>query len=186
MNRDTMLGALAQPRARRLTIARTVGFAIALALAAQVAIPLPGTPVPVTLQPLLVVLAGFWLGPVAAVASMSLYLFAGAAGVPVWAPLGAPGIARLVGPTGGYLLAYPLAAWVAAVLVRRVRGFGGRVAAAIAAMAVIYAGGLAQLAVLTGSVSVAALLGAAPFAGLDLAKCVVAALLAPKRLSEAR
>ncbi|HEX2778852.1 MAG TPA: biotin transporter BioY [Gemmatimonadaceae bacterium] len=186
MSTNTMLRAIAMPRGQRLTAVKVVGFAVALALAAQIAIPLPGTPVPFTLQPLVVVLAGFWLGPVAAVASMTTYLLAGAVGLPVWAPLGAPGVARLVGPTGGYLLAYPLAAWVASVLVRRAGSVGGRIAAAIAAMAVIYAGGLAQLAVLTGSVTVAALLGAAPFAGLDLVKCVIAAILAPKRLSEAR
>src|SRR6185437_5894350 len=94
----------------RLSIVGIVGFAAAVAAASQIAIPLPGTPVPFTLQPMLVVLAGMWLGPTAGAASMVLYLAAGAAGLPVFTPLGAPGLARFVGPTGGYLIAYPAAA----------------------------------------------------------------------------
>src|SRR3712207_2155280 len=100
----------------RLPAIGAVAFAAALAAASQIAIPLPGTPVPITLQPLVVVLAGLLLGPRAAAASMVTYLAAGALGLPVFAPVGAPGVARLVGPTGGYLLAYPAAAVVAAVL----------------------------------------------------------------------
>lgn len=173
-------------RADRYTVAKVIGFAAALAAASQVAIPLPGTPVPITLQPMLVVLAGFWLAPTAAVASMALYLTAGALGLPVFTPVGAPGVARLLGPTGGYLLAYPVAALVASLLSRRFTSLAGRFAAALAAMAVIYAGGMSQLAIVTGSFTAAALLGAAPFAALDVVKSAIAALLAPKRLSEAR
>ena len=103
-----------ESRESRVKIVGIVGFAIALAAASQVAIPLPFTPVPITLQPLVVVLAGLMLGPVAGAASMLLYLAAGAAGLPVFAPIGAPGIARFLGPTGGYLIAYPAAAFVAA------------------------------------------------------------------------
>src|SRR5687768_10471551 len=106
---------------RRLAGARipaigAIAFALVLAAASQVAIPLPGTPVPITLQPLVVVLAGLVLGPGAAAASMAMYLVAGAVGLPVFAPIGAPGIGRLFGPTGGYLLAYPAAAVVAGLL----------------------------------------------------------------------
>ena len=175
---------VALPRAERLTVVKVVGFALALAAAAHVAIPLPGTPVPFTLQPLVVVLAGFWLNPRAAVASMVLYLAAGAAGAPVWAPVGLPGAARLLGPTGGYLLAYPVAAWTAAMIARRAGGYRGRVVAAVSAMAVIYIGGLAQLALLTGSIATSVLLGAAPFAALDLVKSLVAAALTPPGPSE--
>ena len=171
---------LAMVRSDRLTVVKTIGFAIALAAAAQVAIPLPGTPVPITLQPMLVLLAGFWLPPTAAVTSMMLYLAAGAIGLPVWAPIGLPGVTRLLGPTGGYLLSYPVAAWVASVLARRASSYPQRIAAAIAAMAVIYAGGLAQLAIITGSFATVTMLGAAPFAVLDFAKCLVAAALGPR------
>ncbi|HEX6631442.1 MAG TPA: biotin transporter BioY [Gemmatimonadaceae bacterium] len=171
---------LARPRSRAVLLTGIVGFAVALALASQVAVPLPFTPVPVTLQPMLVVLAGLWLGPRAAAASTVLYLMAGAAGLPVFTPFGAPGLARLVGPTGGYLLAYPVAAAVTGLLADRARGMAPRIGAALAGMLVLYLGGLAQLAILTGSLQQAALLGALPFAALDAVKAVIAALLAPR------
>ena len=162
-------------------LAVVAGFAVAMALSAQVAIPLPGTPVPLTLQPMIVVLAGLWLSPRAAAASMIAYLTAGALGLPVFAPVGAPGLLRLMGPTGGYLLAYPLAAAVTSIVARMSASYSRRALACIAGMAVIYAGGLLQLTVITGSVGSAALLGAAPFLALDLIKAHLAALAAPRR-----
>lgn len=171
---------LSRPRSAPATIVGIVGFAVALAAASQVAVPLPGTPVPLTLQPLLVVLAGFWLGPAAGAASMILYLAAGAAGLPVFAPTGLPGVARLLGPTGGYLLAYPAAAFAAGWLLARSRGFAARFGAAAAGIGVIYLGGVAQLAVLTGSPGRAFALGILPFVALDLVKALVAALIGPK------
>jgi biotin transport system substrate-specific component len=175
---DARLSVLGASRTRALGV---LGFAVAMAAAAQVALPLPGSPVPVTLQPLLVVLAGLWLGPAAAAASMALYLAAGAVGLPVFAPFGAPGLARLVGPTGGYLLAYPAAAWLTGRLGAGASGYARRALAASAGMLVLYAGGLAQLTLLTGSVQQAALLGVAPFVVLDVVKAHFAALLAPSR-----
>jgi biotin transport system substrate-specific component len=160
-----------------ITLAGVAGFALALAAASQVAIPLPGTPVPLTLQPLLVVLAGMMLGPVAGASSMVLYLLAGVTGLPVFAPIGPPGLARLLGPTGGYLIAYPAAAFVAGAAVRHARNFPGRALAAAAGILVIYVGGLAQLAILTGSLGRAALLGVLPFAAADAVKALVAAVL---------
>jgi biotin transport system substrate-specific component len=163
----------------RLTLFGIVGFAAAVAAASQIAIPL--TPVPITLQPLLVILAGMWLGPVAGATSMALYLAAGAIGLPVFTPIGTPGIARFLGPTGGYLIAYPAAAFVAGVLAGRGTTFATRWLAAIAGIAVIYFGGMAQLVLLTGSVSRAVQVGIAPFALLDLAKAFVAALISGSR-----
>src|SRR5437763_15677239 len=81
-----------------------VGFAVALAAAAQITMPIPGTPVPFTLQPLVVVLAGLMLGPTAGAASMILYVVAGASGLPVFSPIGAPCLMRMVGASGGYLM----------------------------------------------------------------------------------
>src|ERR671925_1054083 len=98
--------------------------ALLVAGAAQVAIPLPGTPVPMTLQPLAVLLVGGLLGGPLGALSMILYLAMGAAGLPVFTPtVPLVGVARLLGPTGGYLLAYPVAAWaVGAIIVEGSRG----------------------------------------------------------------
>jgi len=170
------------PVAHRLSLIGIVGFAAAVAAASQISIPLPGTPVPFTLQPMLVILAGMMLGPTAGVASMVLYLLAGAAGLPVFTPLGAPGVARFLGPTGGYLLAYPAAAWLAGTLARpRVRSSARRIIAGIAGIAIIYLGGIAQLAVLNGSVVRAIALGVTPFAALDIVKALLAAAIGRPR-----
>lgn len=166
---------------RTTTILGTVGFAAALAAASQVSLPIPGTPVPFTLQPFVVVLAGMWLGPVAGAGSMLLFLAAGAVGLPVFSPFGAPGVARFFGPTGGYLLAYPVAAFVAGMLARRATSFTGRTMAAVAGMAVIFIGGLTQLAILNRSVATAVALGVTPFAALDIIKAVGAAALTRSR-----
>jgi biotin transport system substrate-specific component len=167
-------------RPSRVVAIGIVGFAVALALASQVAVPIPGTPVPITLQPLVVVLAGMWLGPTAGAASMLLYLAVGATGLPVFSPFGAPGIARFVGPTGGYLFAYPFAAFVAGWLARRSSSLLGRWVAALAGTSVLLLGGLIQLSVITGSVSQALPLAIHPFVPLDAVKALVAALLVPR------
>lgn len=172
-------------RDRQLTAVGVIGFAATMALAAQIAIPIPGTPVPFTLQPLAVVLAGLFLGPVAGATSMVLYLAIGAVGVPVWAPIGAPGILRLIGPTGGYLLAAPAAAAIAGLIARRVPNFAGRLLAAFLGIATLYLGGVAQLELLTGSLERAAAMGTIPFILADLAKVVAAALIASTRAPRA-
>lgn len=177
---------VALPRDRRITGIGIIGFAAALAVASQVAVPIPGTSVPMTLQPLAVVLAGLWLGPVAGAASMVLYLAAGAAGLPVFAPVGAPGFLRLLGPTGGYLWAYPVSAFLAGVIGSRRAGFGRRVLAAAAGIAAMHLGGLAQLTLLTGSVERAIVMGSLPFLAMDAVKCVLAGLLSPARADRAQ
>src|SRR5690348_6706192 len=173
-------------RDNRLTLLGVVGFAVILAAASQIAIPLPFTPVPITLQPLVVVLAGLMLGPAAGAASMVLYLAAGAVGLPVFAPVGAPGIARFFGPTGGYLIAYPAAAFVAGALARRAPSLLGRWLAATAGVVVILVGGVAQLAVVSQSLSRAIAIGLTPFALLDVVKAFIAALIAGRRLPSSR
>jgi biotin transport system substrate-specific component len=168
-------------RDRQLTAVGIVGFAATMAIAAQIAIPIPGTPVPFTLQPLAVVLAGLWLGPVAGATSMVLYLVAGAVGLPVFSPIGAPGVLRLIGPTGGYLLATPAAAAIAGLVAKRFPAFAGRMLASFLGIAMLYLGGVMQLELLTGSLSRAAALGSTPFILADLGKVVVAAIISPAR-----
>ena len=166
-----------------VTVLGVFGFAAAVAAASQIAIPLPFTPVPLTLQPMLVILAGMWLGPLAGASSMALYLAAGAAGLPVFTPLGAPGIARFFGPTGGYLLAYPAAAYVAGLFAQRATSLSMRWLAGVAGMAVIYLGGIAQLSVMNSSVVRAVQLGVTPFAALDVVKAFVAAAITGSRVT---
>jgi len=169
------------PQDRRVAAFGVIGFVLALAAASQVALPLPGTPVPITLQPMVVVLAGMMLGPALGSASMALYLALGALGVPVFAPVGAPGIARFFGPTGGYLIAYPAAAFLAGFFAHRFPTFMGRWAAAVAGIALLYLGGLAQLTIISGSVGRAVALGITPFAVLDVVKAFLAALVTRPR-----
>ena len=92
-------------------------FAALTAAVAPFKIPLPFTPVPITLQTLAVLLSGAMLGPLYGTISMALYLIVGALGLPVFAG-GASGIGSLLGPSGGYLLSYPLAAFVIGMLMK--------------------------------------------------------------------
>jgi biotin transport system substrate-specific component len=112
---------------------------------------------------------------------MILYLVVGATGLPVFAPVGAPGLARFAGPTGGYLIAYPAAAFVAGALGRRATSLTGRWVAAVVGIAVIFVGGIAQLTILTGSFRRAVQLGITPFAALDILKAWVAAAISGTR-----
>ena len=166
---------LAVPALGRRALAALAG-ALAVALASQLALPVPGTPVPVSLAPLAVVLVGGLLGPRTGAAALVTYLVMGAAGLPVFAPVGLPGAARLLGPTGGYLLAYPVAAALSGAMTARGTGWARVLGAGVLGTLAIYAGGVAQLVVLTGSAAQAAALGAAPFVAADLAKIGVAAL----------
>jgi biotin transport system substrate-specific component len=162
--------------ALRRVVAVLLGAAL-VAAAAQVAVPLPGTPVPMTLQPLAVLIVGGLLGPGLGAASLIFYVVLGAAGLPVFTPIGLPGVARLVGPTGGYLLAYPIAAYAVGWLV----GDGARlprlVLAVLSGLVLIHLGGLAQLLILTGSVRTAARFGTLPFLVGDVIKLGLAILV---------
>ncbi len=163
----------------RRMIALVLG-ALLVAVGAQVAIPLPGTPVPITLQVPAVLLVGGLLGPRLGTASLVLYLAMGAAGLPVFAPVGAPGVARLFGPTGGYLLAYPLAAGLTGLVARNCGSWLRVAAAVVVGLVVIHTGGVAQLAVLGGDVGTALRLGSLPFLANDLIKLALVALLLRK------
>ncbi|HEU5171456.1 MAG TPA: biotin transporter BioY [Gemmatimonadales bacterium] len=170
--------ALAGSPAVRRAAALVLG-ALFVALAAQVAVPLPFTPVPMTLQPLAVLIVGGLLGPAAGAAALALYVALGALGLPVFTPIGPPGAARLLGPTGGYLLSYPAAAAVTGWLADRpsVRPSGRLLLACAAGMLVIHLGGSAQLAILGGDPGLALRLGVVPFLTGDLVKIGLAALV---------
>jgi biotin transport system substrate-specific component len=132
---------------------RIVAANILLILCAHIAIPLPWTPVPITGQTFGVLLVAFLLGSRRATITLAMYLLEGMAGLPVFAPIGAPAIARFFGPTAGYLLAYPPAAFLTGWLVERsasvhfLRFAGTRLAGALlSGEALIFAGGCAWLA----------------------------------------
>ena len=175
----------ARPAYRVLRIA--LG-ALVVAASAQVVVPLPFTPVPFTLQPLAVLAVGGLLGAADGAGALVLYLALGALGLPVFAG-GGSGILRLVGPTGGYLLAFPVAAAVAGALAAP-GGSGGAtlwrvLAGCVLGMIVIHAGGVAQLALLGGDPTQAFRYGFVPFFTGDLLKIGLAAaviLLAAPRL----
>ena len=145
-------------------VGRISAFVIFTAIGAQLAVRLPYTPVPVTMQTLFVVLSGVVLGPRDGFYAMILYLVAGLAGAPVFAHFSF-GPAVIAGPTGGYLLAFPAAALVAGSIFRL---FGrGRLAvltAALSGTALILVAGTLYLSVFTGlSLGRAVFLGITPF-----------------------
>jgi biotin transport system substrate-specific component len=155
--------------------------AVLVAAAAQVSVPLPGTPVPMTLQPLAVLLVGGLLGARLGALSLILYLAMGAAGLPVFTPtVPLVGVARLLGPTGGYLLAYPAAAFAVGAIVRERPTVRRAACGVFAGLVMIHLGGLAQLAILTGNLSAAARLGTLPFLLGDLVKLIVATAILTK------
>jgi biotin transport system substrate-specific component len=156
---------------------RLVGIAIgtlAVAAAAQVAVPVPLSPVPMTLQPLAVLAVGGVLGGAGGVAALTAYLALGALGLPVFAG-GAGGAVHLLGPTGGYLLAFPVAAGVTGALIAGRTGVLRTLAACALGMVVIHLGGVAQLALLGGDASAAFRVGFVPFFTGDLLKVGLAA-----------
>ncbi|MBN2071019.1 MAG: biotin transporter BioY [Candidatus Krumholzibacteriota bacterium] len=163
-------------------LARIAGFVIFSAIAAQLAVRLPYTPVPVTMQTLFVVLAGIVLGPRDGFYAMISYVALGVAGAPVFAGFSF-GPAIIVGPTGGYLMAFPIAALVAGSLSRSLGG--GRVAvlasAAVGTSLILLAGTL-YLSILTGlSLSMAVSLGITPFLAGAFVKSLSAMVIAGRK-----
>jgi biotin transport system substrate-specific component len=185
----TLLGILTANRELSGAIrAAAVGLIAALtAAAAQVSVQLPFTPVPFTLQPMVVLLGGAALGPRLGLASQALYLLAGIAGLPVFAASSVlpQGPMRLTGPTGGYLIAYPLAAFATGWLAER--GFDRHYLTSVVAMAagltVIFAFGVAWLAFAAAPAPVGLLAavngGLIPFFPADVFKLFVAAAVLP-------
>lgn len=140
---------------------------------------MPLTPVPLTVQNLAVLLAGLLLGSRRGFAALALYLIEGAAGLPVFNPSGPGGIAQLLGPTGGFLMVYPLVAFVAGFLFERgAKTFLRAAMAGLVAEILLFAGGLTWLYVFTHSLAKAAYLGLYFFVAAEVMKVMFAAAIA--------
>ncbi|HCR04020.1 MAG TPA: BioY family transporter [Gemmatimonadetes bacterium] len=178
--RDFALFPVVDDRRARIGIAM-VAFVVATSFGAQVAVPLPWTPVPMTLQPLFVILAGAVLGPRLGATTMATYLAVGMGGAPVFAQ-GHAGIGWLLGPTGGYLISYPAAAYVSGLLAGKASASALRLFGALSAgMLIIYVGGTAQLAFLTQlDLQTVMTLSVLPFLGGDLTKVLIGVFVAKK------
>ena len=185
----TLLDAMTARADSRFRVAEQAGavlfVTVLTAIAAQISVPLPFTPVPFTFQPMVVLVGAAALGSRLGMSSQILYLALGIAGLPIFAasPILPQGAARLLGPTGGYLMAYPFAAFVAGSLAER--GFDRRYLTALLAMvcglAVVFCGGLLWLVLARWSNGLRAALaiGFYPFIVADLLKVVAAASVMP-------
>ena len=166
-----------------------VGASLFVALCARVTVPLPFTPVPLTLQNFAVLLVGLVLGSRRGAIALTLYLAEGALGLPVFSA-GLSGVARLLGPTGGYLMAYPVAAFASGWIAERgARSFRRCGVAAVLGEVVLFAGGMAWLTLWThGSWYQAAHFGLYPFVFAEVVKVMAAAGLAARlpRLGKAQ
>jgi biotin transport system substrate-specific component len=170
---------------RAIRTAAVLFVTVVTIVAAQGSIPLPFTPVPFTLQPMIVLLGGAALGSRLGASAQVLYLAAGLAGLPVFAasPVLPQGVARLLGPTGGYLMSYPLAAFVAGYLAERRfdRRYLTSVVAMGAGLAIVFAFGVAWIAwgAPHAGLSAALATGLYPFLPADVLKVLLAATVLP-------
>jgi biotin transport system substrate-specific component len=156
-----------------------IGATAFVAACAHISFPLPFTPVPLTLQNFAVILVGMALGPVAGFSTMVLYLAEGAIGLPVFTPSGPAGMAHLLGPNGGFLFSYPLAAATAGWVVRAMRPITSRFRAALtaatAATLPVFLLGAAWFANYAHSGSATWSLAVAPFLPGEIVKITAAA-----------
>lgn len=151
-------------------------FAALVAVGSHIRIPIPGNPIPFTLQLVFVLLAGAFLSPAAAAGSMLLFIAAGLLGVPVFAGGGA-GAVYLSGPTGGYLVGFVAGAAVCSALLQgRRAGFARTLLAMAAGLGSIHLLGALHLGwYVGGDLALAVRLGVAPFLMLDVVKLIGAA-----------
>ncbi|MFW5994991.1 MAG: biotin transporter BioY [Spirochaetia bacterium] len=173
--------------AQTRTYSRIALFAALIAAGSYISIPIPGSPVPVVLANLFVVLAGMVLGPWNGMLSAGVYLLIGTAGLPVFSA-GSGGPAHLVGPTGGYLVGYLVAAMVTGLTIKALRPDGDRkyraissgILAALAGLATVYIPGALWLAnVLELSPTAAIATGVVPYIPGDILKAAAAGLVLP-------
>ena len=161
---------------RALQVAVIIGASLFIALCARISFPIPGTPVPLTLQNFGVLLVGLALGSRRGFAALALYLLEGAAGMPVFSPFGAGGVLRMMGPTGGYLIAYPfVAALTGYIFERGKRTFVRAAVAAIAGEFLLFTCGISWLYILTHSFARALSFGLYWFIFAEVIKVMFAA-----------
>jgi biotin transport system substrate-specific component len=177
---ETLTGAWLAPVDAVKSVALVVAFSLFIALSAQVVIPLPFTPVPITLQTFAVLLTGALLGSRLGALALVAYLLEGAAGLPFFRGANGGWLYLAVSPTAGYLLAYPLAAFLTGWLAER--GWDRKFLTAAAAI------GLGSIVILFGgwlgllrfySAGQAFALGVAPFIIGDILKIALAAAALP-------
>lgn len=174
---------LAEAATHRLVknAALIVGASLFMALCAQVTIPLIFSPVPITLQPFGVLLIGMLLGSRAGSAALVLYLLEGAAGLPVFSPAGPGGVLQLMGPTGGFLLASPIAAFVAGQIFEARRSLSGAVLASVAAEVVLFTVGAAWfVAVMRVGLAQAMTMAVLPYIPGEVLKVAAASAIAAR------
>jgi biotin transport system substrate-specific component len=156
-----------------------VSASLFVALCAHISLPLPFTPVPLTLQNFAVLLVGMALGSRRGCAALALYLMEGAAGMPVFSPTGPGGLLQLLGPTGGFLMAYPLVAGLAGWITERGKmSFARAAVAGLLGEVLLFAIGLSWLATLTHSFALALRLGLYAFVFAEIIKIMAAAAIA--------
>lgn len=165
-------------------VALIVGATVVVALCAHITIPLmPFTPVPLTVQNLAVLLVGLLLGSRRGFAALMLYLAEGVVGLPVFSPssIGLHGIGQILGPTGGFLMAYPFVAFLAGYIFERgAKTFMRAATAGLMAEILLFAGGVSWLYVYTHSLAKAAYLGAYWFLAAEVIKIMLAAGIASR------
>ena len=158
-----------------------ISASLFVALCARVTVPLPFTPVPLTLQNFGVLVVGLLLGSRRGFAALALYLLEGASGLPVFNPAGPGGIAQLLGPTGGYLVSYPFVAALAGFIYERGRSTFARAAVAgFAAEVLLFASGLTWLAMWAHSLAQAFRFGLYWFLSAEVIKILFAAAFAAR------
>ena len=179
---EASLGSVeSKPWSLATQVAIVVSASLFVAVCARVSVPVPFTPVPLTLSNFGVLLVGLTLGSRRGFAALVLYLAEGASGLPVFSPAGLGGTAQLFGATGGFLLAYPFVAFTAGWIFERAeKTFARGAFAGIAAEILLFASGLTWLAVLTHSVAKAFMFGLYWFFFAEIIKVLFAAALSTR------
>jgi len=180
---NTRIGTWSQEIFRSKAMDKAVGvmtFAVLTALGAYVYIPLPFTPVPITLQTFFVLFSGLAMGPVLGATSQLAYLLMGIIGMPFFSAGGA-GFSHILGPTGGYLIGFVLASWVTGKIIQGRRSTGLILFSLILGAVIYFSFGLLNLSFVLGcGIRKAMLLGFIPFIPGDILKIIISVVIYKK------